>query len=68
MTHKIKKIATSSFSNSSNEELEEIFHKLIKDEEVNTYHHDNRTETGSNTLESGNNSNVSETDTEGHKS
>lgn len=55
-------------TNESNEELEEIFHKLIKDEEVNTYHHDNRTETGSNTLESGNNSNVSETDTEGHKS
>lgn len=55
-------------TNESNEELEEIFHKLIEDEEVNTYHHDNRTETGSNTLESGNNSNVSETDTEGHKS
>lgn len=63
-----QKRVNSSFANSSNEELEEIFHKLVKDEEVNTYHHDNRTETGSNTLESGNNSKVSETDIEGHKS
>lgn len=39
-------------ANESNEELEDLFHEFIKEEEICTYNHDNRREAGQNSVES----------------
>lgn len=49
-------------ANESNEELEDLFHEFIKEEEICTYNHDNRREAGQNSVESRSDVDVSSTD------
>lgn len=50
-----------------NEELEDLFHEFIKEEEICTYNHDNRREAGQNSVESRSDVDVPSTDTKGIK-
>lgn len=50
-------------ANESNEELEDLFHEFIKEEEICTYNHDNRREAGQNSVESRSDVDVPSTDT-----
>ena len=54
-------------ANESNEELEDLFHEFIKEEEICTYNHDNRREAGQNSVESRSDVDVPSTDTKGIK-
>lgn len=54
-------------ANESNEELEDLFHEFIKEEEICTYNHDNRREAGQNSVESRSDVDVPSTDTNGIK-
>lgn len=49
-------------ANESNEELEDLFHEFIKEEEICTYNHDNRREAGQNSVESRSDVDVYSTD------
>lgn len=50
------------YEQKTNEELEDLFHEFIKEEEICTYNHDNRREAGQNSVESRSDVDVSSTD------